>query len=347
MSKSYPHSYNTAVAQAIEQIRQGNLLFKSNEILDLFGKAGQSYRGIFNQTQGQFNAVNQLLQPVELQTISKFASLLREALEANQKVFANLSSESRLFNLTATQLFQIETLMGGVRSAVTNEQLTRSIALLDKTRDLSSMALSAWRDFAADPVVKNQRSLPLLLLKAPLIQAYEANRNTVQIIAAEETEDELSLEASTLTYGDEANTLVERLATVDKGFAVAFLGAKEGLLGKPRDYVRHVCSSLRELMEHLISRLVPDELIEGCKEVEDLLKQRQYRKARLKYLYRNLSTDSYVLFADKDIDHILQTFYALNDGVHTLESPFSGEIMDVLMARVEGQLLLLLTVAQL
>lgn len=290
------------------------------------------------------------LNPAELAAAAsgeKILTMLTKTVAAvartDQARYAALFSEYEHLKLTATRLVEMQALMDGISTSQQDGRLALSASLRSVTASLSSLAASVWQEFAAEPTTL--QTLPKWLLKAPIVQAHEASRNVVQIVATE-AETEVEIDAPPATNRDEFSTLIERLAAIGQEFANTFLGAKEALSAKRHDYVRHVCVSLRELLLQLIDKLAPIEVVRDWPEGAALLRKDQTRKARLKYLYREVRSDSYAAFADRDVDSILQTFYALNDGVHILKSPLIDEIMNVLMARVEGQLLLLLTVAK-
>ena len=182
-------------------------------------------------------------------------------------------------------------------------------------------------------------------MEAPVIQTYEATRNFAQIASAEEDVG-LEFDEPVSVHGEERTTVAERLAVVGSEYAEVFLEAKEDLVAKNRGYVRHASVSLRELLDKLLDRLVPADVIRSWPEGAELLKKGQTHKVRLLYLFRDLSGGTYAAFVEKDIDLILQTFVALNKATHVLESPFGDDAMRVLSARIEGHLLMLLAAAE-
>jgi len=71
-----------------------------------------------------------------------------------------------------------------------------------------------------------------------------------------ETEIQLVAEAELETSG-----CIALLQQVDPGLARPYIGARDALYGNNADRARHILSSLRELWNHLLRRLAPDDLV--------------------------------------------------------------------------------------
>ena len=282
----------------------------------------------------------------DLKSIFSNVSTASKLFEANQASIRSLLSKYEPIKITTLETTRAKELLGGL-AALSKSQIPGILSeslrpLLGSLSSLSSLSARIAQDFSE--VQTSLRALPRLLLEAPIIQTYEASRSIVQLIN-EETETEVELDEPIEFYIAERGTMVERLKDIDKGFSEAFLGAREAIIHKRPDYVRHASTSLRELLGKLIECLVPDDLLQGWYEGADLPIQKPTRKARLRYLFREVNSSSYSVFVEKDIDCILQTFYALNEGTHSLKRPFTDQQISILMTRVEGHLLMLLMAA--
>ncbi|UBF29278.1 hypothetical protein K9N68_16455 [Kovacikia minuta CCNUW1] len=276
-----------------------------------------------------------------LETMASMSAAFAKVSKSHD-AFSNLLPEYNLLKLAAFRTAEIQVLIGGVIDS------SSEISELYKPLSTSLSSLSAssafiWSSFASKSV--SLQTLPKWLLEAPIIQTYQASRNVAQIINIEE-EIEEEIEES-ITLHNERGDVLGLLENLGSEFSSIFIGAKEAVIYKRQDYVRHASVSLRELLDKLLEHLAPTEVVQKWTESADLLQKRQIHKARLKYLFRELSYGSYTDFIEKDIELILQTFYALNKGTHTLSSPFTDKTMSVLMARVEGHLLMILTAANL
>lgn len=84
------------------------------------------------------------------------------------------------------------------------------------------------------------------------------------------TEIQLVAEAELETSG-----CIALLQQVDPGLARPYIGARDALYGNNTDRARHILSSLRELWNHLLRRLAPNDLvaawIPGIANQKDLL----------------------------------------------------------------------------
>lgn len=206
-------------------------------------------------------------------------------------------------------------------------------------RSLTTEAASVWENF---PQSGLESVSTTWLWEAPVVQPFQAAKNLVQLVGAEEQEAVDIPRPSSVTA--EPISVVYRLESVGSEFARVYLAAHDALQQRGGDYIRHASVSLRELLDKLLMELAPEEAVKGWPPSAEVIAN-QPHKARLRYLFRNFGSGNYARFAEKDIDLILQTFYALNSGTHSLEPPFVDDVMPVLQARIDGHLLLLLTVA--
>lgn len=208
---------------------------------------------------------------------------------------------------------------------------------------VSALSLSSgrvWDELAAASVRIEDNAW---LWSAPAVQPYQAARSAALIAAAEEDEP-FELEDSPIH--PEPDTLIQSLGQLGEEFVQALDGARAALRQRHPDWVRHASVSFRELLDKLILRLVSEDDLRGWPEGHELLKQGQTHKARLLYLFREVGAGEYGRFAETDVEAILQTFFALNKGTHVLGSPYSAQVLDLLAARIEGHLLLLVAAAE-
>jgi len=94
----------------------------------------------------------------------------------------------------------------------------------------------------------------------------------------------------------ETSGCIALLQQVDPGLARPYIGARDALHGNNADRARHILSSLRELWNHLLRRLAPDDLvatwIPGVSNQKDLLHDgKPTRRARVLYVCRELNND--------------------------------------------------------
>ncbi|BAU15972.1 hypothetical protein LEP3755_65390 (plasmid) [Leptolyngbya sp. NIES-3755] len=246
--------------------------------------------------------------------------------------------------MIAQRLFEMQALI----EDITSSQQVRAKALLKSLHPLTTSfsSLSCHATVARQECLTKRstsKNRSERLEEASLVQTHEAARNVVQLIAAK-VETEVEIDPLMISNADERCTLMTRLEALGLEYVEAWTGAKIAILDKRPDYIRHASVSVRELLDSLLVHLAPAKLVKKHPESAALLKN-QSRKARLIYLSRELP--AYAEFVAADIDCILQTFYPLNDGIHKLKHPFSDEVMETLITRIEGLLVLLLDVANL
>ncbi|MGB5231374.1 MAG: hypothetical protein WBN83_07630 [Desulfoprunum sp.] len=139
-----------------------------------------------------------------------------------------------------------------------------------------------------------------------------------------ETEIQLVAEAVLETSG-----CIALLQQVDPGLARPYIGARDALYGNNADRARHILSSLRELWNHLLRRLAPDDSvaawIPGITNQKDLLHEgKPTRRARVLYVCRELNNDPLTDFLMHDTRALVKLIELFNR-VHELETKLTDE----------------------
>jgi len=238
----------------------------------------------------------------------------------------------------------MQALIEGIRSShqVKVKALSQSLRPLTTSfSSLSSRAVTAREESSTKRNTPQNRSEQLE--EETLIQTHEAARNIIQIVAAE-VETEVEIDTPMASNIDDRTTLLVRLEALGLEYIEAWLGAKTALLDKRPDYLRHASVSIRELLDHLLKRLAPSKLVKNWIEDPQLV-SKEPCKSRLRYLYRDMSSEAYAEFVAADIACILETVRKMNQGVHELQRPFSDEVIETLIGRIEGRILSLLDIA--
>ena len=145
---------------------------------------------------------------------------------------------------------------------------------------------------------------------------------------------------------EETSLCVSLLNGVDPALAKPYEGARNVLYGTNPDRVRHFLSSQRELWNHLLRILAPDEQVHGWipKDSKDMLhKGKPTRKARILYICRALNHDSLSEFIETDT-RALMTFVDFFNRIHQLELKLSDEQLRALQLRTDSWLTYVLQV---
>ena len=159
-----------------------------------------------------------------------------------------------------------------------------------------------------------------------------------------ETEIQLVAEAELETSG-----CIALLQQVDPGLARPYIGARDALYGNNTDRARHILSSLRELWNHLLRRLAPDDLvaawIPGVSNQKDLLHEgKPTRRARVLYVCRELNNEPLTDFLMHDTRALVKLIELFNR-VHELETELTDEQLRAILIRTDSWLMYILQIS--
>ena len=180
-----------------------------------------------------------------------------------------------------------------------------------------------------------------------LASSYAAN---VLAVSDEENADQDLLEirsaAEAEIEGGNSRCLV-LLEAVDPGLVRLYKGAHDALQGTNADRERHCLSSLRELYNHLMRKIAPDQLVLGwIGDDKTLLHEgRPTRKARICYVLRELNNGPLADFTASDTGSFLK-FLAVFNRLHDLELELSQRELRILWLRANSWLRYILEFVQ-
>ena len=158
-----------------------------------------------------------------------------------------------------------------------------------------------------------------------------------------ETEIQLVAEAELETSG-----CIALLQQADPGLARPYIGARDALQGNNADRARHILSSLRELWNHLLRRLAPDESVSawipGIADQKDLLHEgKPTRRARVLYVCRELNNAPLSDFLMHDTRALVKLIELFNR-VHELESELTDEQLRAILLKTDSWLMYILQI---
>ena len=155
---------------------------------------------------------------------------------------------------------------------------------------------------------------------------------------------EASLEVSIMEEGDvEISDLTALLEVIDPRLVNLYSGALDALNGNNPERQRHVLTSLRTLWDELFRVIAPDpELFNwidslGLSNEEHLHEGRPTRRARLKYVLRNVNNDPLTDFVDAYIRMALQ-LHSIYNRVHTTEPGLTDQQLRTTVLNSEASL---------
>ena len=147
----------------------------------------------------------------------------------------------------------------------------------------------------------------------------------------------------------ETSGCIALLQQVDPGLARPYSGARDALYGNNADRARHILSSLRELWNHLLRRLAPDDLvaawIPGVSNQKDLLHEgKPTRRARVLYVCRELNNDPLTDFLIHDTRALVKLIDLFNR-VHELETELTDEQLRAILLKNDSWLMYILQIS--
>ena len=178
------------------------------------------------------------------------------------------------------------------------------------------------------------------------VTGYATNVLGVSDEADAEQDDSLEIQSVVDEVEEETSICASLLKGVDPALARPYEGARDVLYGTNPDRARHFLSSQRELWNHLLRIIAPDEQVQEWipKDGKDLLHEgKPTRKARILYLCRDLNHDSLTEFVVRDT-HALVTLVNLFNRVHQLEPKLSDQQLRALQLRSDSWLTYILQI---
>lgn len=147
----------------------------------------------------------------------------------------------------------------------------------------------------------------------------------------------------------ETSSCVVLLQEVDPELARPYIGAREALDGNNADRARHILVSLRELWNHLLRQLAPDDLvaawIPGVANQKGLLHDGQpTRRARILYVCREIDNDPLTDFLIHDTRALVKLIGFFNR-VHALETELTDEQLRAIVLKTDSWLMYILQIS--
>lgn len=166
----------------------------------------------------------------------------------------------------------------------------------------------------------------------------------------ERDEDEAETEIQFVAEAElETSGCIALLQQVDPGLARPYIGARDALYGNNADRARHILSSLRELWNHLLRRLAPDDLVAAwiprVSNQKDLLHDgKPTRRARVLYVCRELNNEPLTDFLMHDTRALVKLIELFNR-VHELETALTDEQLRAILIRNDSWLMYILQIS--
>lgn len=143
------------------------------------------------------------------------------------------------------------------------------------------------------------------------------------------------------------STLLTQLQEMDVGFGIMLQGAVEALRSDNLERVRHFSISLRELFTQVLHRLSPDDAVKKWStSSDDFYNERLTRRARLKYIFREIDQASFKKFAEAEIKSLLEFLDLFQGGTHGVRPTYTDSQLRAMLVHMENTLIFLIEVSR-
>ncbi len=296
---------------------------------DLFDKAAASTRVLANLTRTHESWLKGL-KPMPMQ--DQIGLLQAQA---------KLSLGGMAHRLTVSERLLAGIDFEGVRRAIAPpEQAIARLrdAIRDMTINYGSLAdsIRSYPDFTHLPAFALPGATREVFITGYAVDVLQAPTN-------EESEDASQL---VVEVEEETSVCVALLQRINPALARPYAGARDALQSGNPDRARHILSSLRELWDHLLRQLAPDDQVLPWmpqEETELLHEGRPTRRARVLYVCRDLNHAPLSDFVVQDTRALVKLVEFFNR-VHQLESELTDEQLRALLLRTDSWLTYILQI---
>ena len=262
----------------------------------------------------------------QLQAMSKLSLCnVTYRLTIAEQLFARVDYKSlwRTGTLPKQVIQNLDNTICGV--SVTYERLAKSIKALPEITHLPAFTLPG----AAREVLTTGYALDAIRISEE--SETDEDPTEVQLIADVE---------------EETSGCIALLQSVDPALARPYIGARDALSSTNADRARHILISLRELWNHLLHQLAPDELVIEWLPSDDkelLHNKLPTKKARVFYICRNIKHEPLTDFIVHDTRALVELIRFF-DRVHELEHELTDEQLRAILLKTDSWLMYILQI---
>ena len=209
--------------------------------------------------------------------------------------------------------------------------------VVSRFTQLNDSYFNLYKSFEANPAFYAELN-PSIINSVPV--EYYTGANFIETISADNDYDDIDEEINKneIIYENEYS-LNDFLPRLDMGLLKMWQGSIEAFNSTNTDKVRHFMVSLRELFTHVMHELAPDKEVESwTSDPAYFDRGRPTRKARLQYIYRNISIDPFNKFVDKDVDATLSCIGIFQQGTHSIDNKFTSKQLLAIKSKAESTL---------
>ena len=273
-----------------------------------------------------------------------------EKIKPVQETAAQLQARAKLFLADiAYSMTVTERLFTGIDF----DAMQQVMALVDpaflKFQDVIGNVTSTYGKLAASiRVLQDLTYLPAFALPGATREVFITGYALDMILVPKEPEvmEDASVVQLIAEVEQETSGCIELLQAIDPALVRPYIGAHDALCGKNVDRTRHILSSLRELWNHLLRLLAPDEHVLSWLSTDDkdlLHEGRPTRRTRVLYICRGLNYEPLSDFVVQDTHALVKLVEFLNR-VHELDRELTDEQLRALLLRTDSWLMYILRI---
>jgi len=349
------------MGRALEPIRQHHLEFSRS--IELSGLASSHLTEIVQANQRWQDLIDQAAASSRVfEDLTRTHQTWLDGIKPMQDSIAQVQAAAQMsLGDIAYRMTLSERLFAGIDF----EALKRSVALPDpvflKFQEAMCGITSTYEKLAGSiHTFPDLTHLPAYALSGATREIFTTSYALDEVYISDEPERERDVSEIQLIAEVEQETsiCIRLLEEVDPALARPYIGAHDALRGRNADRTRHILSSLRELWNHLLRQLAPDERVwpwvdsQGsrerlCKKGELLFvkdgKENLTRGSRVLFVCRNLNHPPLTDFVVQDT-HALVKLVKFFNRVHELEPELTDEQLRALLLRTDSWLTYILQI---
>ena len=359
--QAFKHLAEPPYLDVIEQIKQTIEPFhiqqmEFNRALEKFGavagmqeiiKANQHWHEMIEQSTAS-NYIAESLNVIHDSWLNQVKHLQQEVFQ-----FFKLQASAKFaLGDSFLQLIASERLMTGIDFATLGSRLQLKMpAISEMENSIAQVAISYGSLARSLQDISDITRLPAFVLPGATREIY-TNSYALETLRPWDERDEEKAESEIHLVDEvelETSSCIALLKQVDPKLARPYIGARDALYDSSADRARHILSSLRELWNHLLRRLAPDDLvkawIQGLANQKDLLYDgKPTRRAKVLYVCRELNNDPLADFLVHDTSALVKMIKFFNR-VHELETNLTEEQLRAIVLKTDSWLMYILQIS--
>ena len=248
------------------------------------------------------------------------------------------------------QLVATERFMAGIDFEAIRSRFRIEKPFISGLESSIAQAVSSYGSLAESiPEISDITRLPAFVLPGATREIYATGFALETLRPWDEREEEEAEIQLVAEAEQETSNCIALLQQVDPELARPYIGARDALDGNNADRTRHILISLRELWNHLLRRLAPDDLvaawIPGVANQKGLLhEEKPTRQARVLYICREINNDPLTDFLMHDTRTLVKLIELFNR-VHQLEAELTDKQLRAIVLKADSWLMYILQIS--